>query len=142
MRIFKIDEAGMVKSAGAFTDGQLWALHGVHPDEYRKEFKPIRERRNAMIAEAVKKAESLGHKLFRNWTPLLNSNRCRKCGQTVALANVLVKTNAPNHYGGAVTYRCNSHLDHVPENYFEISDVILDSGTQVNKEQLTAIAGG
>ncbi len=140
MRIFKISKS-LSKTAGKFTDEQMWILHGVRLEDYRKEFKPIKDKKNAMAAEAVKAAEALGHKLFKNWTPIMNSNRCRKCGLTVSLPNVFTKTSAPNAIGGAVTEPCFVRLEGVPENLFDITDAILDEGVEVNKDQDTAIAG-
>ena len=131
----------IVKLAGKFTDDQLWMLHGVHPDEYRKEFAPIKAKKNEMIVRAVKEAEALRHKLFKNWTPVLNSNRCRKCGLTVSLPNVFTQTSAPDAIGGAVTQPCFVHLEGVPADMFDITDAILDDGVEVNKDQSTAIAG-
>jgi hypothetical protein len=129
----------IIKLAKNFTDQQLWILHGTHPNEYRQELKPTKDKRNAMIAEATKQAEALGHRLFSNWTPLFNSNRCRKCGLAVSLPNVLANVDAPNAIGGAVTQPCFSHLDSMPEDLFDITDNILADGVEVNKDQGTTL---
>ena len=106
---------------------------------YELEFADIKRRRNAMIAEATKAAEALGHRLFRNWAPLFNTNRCRKCGMTVALPNVYSKLTDQNHAGEAVTSKCNIHLDDADWT-FDVTDAILDAGVPLNRDQLTAIA--
>jgi hypothetical protein len=128
----------LFRTSGKFSDIQMAVLHGQVPSVYKDQLKPIKEKRANMIAAAVKTAEGLGHKLFKNWTPL-NSNRCRKCGMSVSLPNVLCHTSAPDSIGAAVTSKCNVTLTFMPDNHFELSDMILDEGTALNKTPDTTI---
>ena len=108
------------KTAKIMSDLEKWVQHGVHPDDCRKELKPIHDKREATKKIANKKAEELGHMLFREWT--YDTNRCRKCGMTVKMPNILGQTDVPDIIGRAVTEPCNCHLDNVSKNYFNLSD--------------------
>ena len=134
MRIYKIKNK-QIKTAKSFTDLQKWILHGVDPVACREEFAPQIKKRRAMQEKAKIQAEQLGHRLFRNWSPL-NSNWCRKCAMTVSLPNVCGTTDSPDYIGSAVTVQCHTHLGHVSDEYFEISDDILDEGVPLNREPL------
>ena len=101
MRIYRI--------AKKFTDLEQWVLHGVDPQSCRDEFKAKKQERAKLELVASVKAEELGHKLFQNWTPIM-TNRCRKCGATIELHNVIDKTDAPNITGAAIMNKCNVNL--------------------------------
>ena len=126
------------KTAKKFSDEQMAILHGRRPQDYRDEFKEFKAKRNAMKEEARKKAEALGHKLFRNWSPM-NSNQCRKCGLTVSLPNAMTQTSSPDAIGGVMMNKCFSHLEHVSEKYFDITDDFLAKGVELNKDQDTSL---
>jgi len=112
------------KTAKSFTDLEKWVLHGVHPEDCRRDLKHAHDKRAATKEMAHKKAEELGHHLFKEW--IMDRNRCRKCGLGIQMPNILGQTSAPDVIGSAVTVKCNVHLDHVPEEYFELSDKKLE----------------
>jgi len=115
------------KEAKKFSDLQSWVMHGVDPKACRDEFKELHSKRDKMRQTAEKKASELGHKLGP-WG-IMNISRCRKCGMTCCLPNLIGKTDSPdviNGYGdsmvgGAATHKCTSNLN-VPENYWKESD--------------------
>ena len=109
------------KIAKKFTDQELWVLHGVDPQACRDEFKNQKQLRAKIELEASLKAEKLGHVLFENWTSFF-SNRCRKCGMTVKLNNIIDKTSVPNITGAAIMNKCNVNLG---TNDFRASDKYL-----------------
>jgi len=126
------------KTAKKFTDEQQWVLHGVDPQACRDEFKEVKFKQKEIQKMAHKKAKGLGHQLFRNWTAM-NSNRCRKCGMSCFLPNIVGQTDSPDMIGAAVNYPCNVHLDNVPKDHFNLSDDILDRGNPLNKHKTTTI---
>ena len=71
--------------------------------------KEVHSVRDSHIAAAESKAKDLGHSLGP-WTAFL-TNRCSRCGMTVALHNVLAQTDAADHSGRAVTDKCDVSLD-------------------------------
>ena len=97
------------KTAKKFTDLQQWMLHGVDPQACRDEFKQQKQTRAKIELEASLKAEKMGHVLFQNWSPLL-TNRCRKCGMSIKINNVIDKTSAPNITGAVILNKCNVNL--------------------------------
>ena len=110
------------KKARKFTDQEQWVLHGVDPQECREEFRVQKQLRAKIEIEAAIKAGKHGHILFANWSPLL-TNRCRKCGMTIELHNIIDKTDAPNITGAAAMNPCNVHLN--GNNSFAVSDEYL-----------------
>ena len=122
------------KTAKKFTDLEQWILHGVDPQACRNEFKKQKQLRATIENQAKIKAEKLGHNLFENWTPFL-TNRCRKCGMTVKLNNIIDKTDAPDITGPAIMNSCNVNLVGIP-NQFKASDQYLKD---LNENKSTTI---
>jgi len=94
-------------------DGMIYrARNSEYALRIKEAWKPIlsvvHARRDQCQKEAEVRGTALGHKMGP-WSPLQTS-RCRKCGMTVKLPNVLAKTNAPDIIGRAVSEKCSVNL--------------------------------
>jgi len=119
--------------ARKFTDLESWILHGVDPKACRDEFKRLNKKRANLEIRAAIQAEKQGHSLFANWTAF-GTNRCRKCGMTIELHNIIDKTDAPDVTGSALTTKCNVNFCGTAD--FSKSDAYL---FDVNENKLTTI---